>query len=257
MNVEKIFEIISDFINELSCIHTENKSIIMYKLLIDKTSKTNINGINKNIKIFKTFCEDNRLGIESNKEKMINVELKYSENVKINMRDILENSDNDDKKIIRKYLMVLSSLLDKESICKDLLKSDNNQLGEKETDKTKDLISSMVENISSKLDIDENDENLDIGQIMQKMISSGSVSEMFNTVQNSLDSGDIDVNSLLSSAKSMINENKPEDCEDLDIGGIINSVMSNITSSGIVNQETDGNLNMDMMQNLLNSFMNN
>ena len=230
-----IFNSIQTFINELGdCYSTDNKSLALYKHLLSKTTINHVNAVNKHIKLFKDYCIVNRVAIETNNVDAFKVpEVKYSDRVFINIQEILKDADEESSTVIWKHLMVLSAYLDKDSISKDLLMSRVRKEEEESSaagTKGKEFITSMVEDISKKINIPADAENVDVGKVMQDMMASGALTDIFTTVQTSMSNGDIDIPSLLTNAQEMMSGmNDGEGAPDM--MGMMSKMMSGMGSA--------------------------
>ena len=120
-----IFNSISKFIKELN-IHFGNnqKSLQLYSRLIEKTTIIHDEPIKKHIKAFKKFCIDNRDAITNTDYKLIvEDKISYSERVYLNIKQIFNTADEDEKKVIWTHILHLSALLDPSNKAKE--KSNN------------------------------------------------------------------------------------------------------------------------------------
>lgn len=250
----QIFTTIQTFVGELTEQFEDNKPLALYNHLLTKTTTEHSGAINKHINIFKDFCITNRGAIESNNIKMFEESnIMYSDKVFINIRDIILDTDDESKQVIWKHLMVLSAYLDKESIAKDMLMA--RQRDENESVEPKDctnFITNMVDDISKKLDIPEDKDNINIGEIMGKMVSSGAITDIFTSVQNGMQNGDLDLPGLLNSAKDLMSTEAPEGAPDM--GEMINTVMGSLSGAGVPGAENANPDMMSMMMNMMASF---
>lgn len=247
-----IFNCIQTFINELGeCYSEVNEPLALYKHLLSKTTINHTKAVEKHINIFREFCIENRIAIEKNDEEVFKQPLiKYSDKVYVDISDIFKIADNNDKDIIWKHLLVLSAYLDKDSISKDILTADSKKESESSMDNTKEnnFISNMIDDITKKIDLPEDKDNLNIGDVMQKMISSGAVNDIFTTVQTEMASGNLDLNSLLSSAQNLMNAESPEGGPDMN--NLVNDVMSSLTGGNAEGGADMMGMMMNMMGNL-------
>ena len=109
-----VFKSISNFIGDLSTLYAKRqRSLLLYKRLIDKTTLVHEHAINKNIDIFKNFCTENRKAIQEMDEKELVLEkLFYSEKVFIDMKHIFNLADKASKSAIWRHLLTISAFVD-------------------------------------------------------------------------------------------------------------------------------------------------
>ena len=92
------FKVIVNFISDLHDIFGEtNDSIEMYNILLEKTGLTNYTAIRKNISIFSEFLEKNKEMIENKNVDDLNGLIKYSDNIILNIKEILQITDTENK----------------------------------------------------------------------------------------------------------------------------------------------------------------
>ena len=254
MNTETIFNNIQTFVEELGeCYSEENKPLALYQHLLSKTDSEHTGAINKHISIFKNFVVTNVVAIESNNiEQFKEPIIKYSDKVYIDILDIINKASDSDKQVIWKHLLVLSALLDKNSISKNILKSKMQEEEQAEPVDCSGFITDMVDNVAKKLELPEDKDNMDIGQIMNKMVSSGAITDIFQGVQQGLDNGQLDLAGLMSSAQTMLNTDSPEGAPNM--GDMVNTVMSSLSGAGIPGLEGGNNDMMNMVMGMMNNF---
>lgn len=226
-----VFNTIKQFINDVAdCYEEEYKPVALYRRLLSQTTLEHEKPVEKHISTFTKFCDDNVEAIEKQDETKFseNTEIRYSDNVFIDMKEIFSLASPSDKKIIWKHLLVISMFVVEESNAKGILVEQKNKA--KDNSKEKAFINNIIDDVATKLDIDPNDNgaNLDMGQMMQKMMSSGIVTDLFSTVQNEIRSGNLDTQEMMNSAKDMMQstEGVPENAPDM--GEMVNTIVNTL-----------------------------
>lgn len=96
------FNTISKFVVELSELYGNKKaqrSLSLYKRLLNKTTICNEKPIQKHIKAFREFCVQNRENIQTrNSDNLVKHSIKYSETAYINMREVFDLVEQEDDK---------------------------------------------------------------------------------------------------------------------------------------------------------------
>ena len=124
------FKTISNFTNDLGDVFSEkHRPLKLYVHLINKTTLSHEQPIQKHIDAFRDFCIANRDAISNksvdlNKEKII-----YSKRVFINMKEIFDIADKETIDVIWMHLLTISALVDPAGRAREILKEES----EKET----------------------------------------------------------------------------------------------------------------------------
>ena len=202
------FKVIVNFISDLSDIFGDtNDSIEMYNILLEKTGLTNYTAIRKNITIFSEFLEQNKNEIEKKDLENINGFVKYSDNIILNIKNILQSTDNENRSEIWNHLNVLYSvIIDNNSN----IITNTNEIGNitntntNENTNENNVFSNIVGKISENV---QNETSNDPGQIMQNMMQSGVFNELVTEMNDSLVNGDLDIGKMLGSLQNMLGNN--------------------------------------------------
>lgn len=117
------FKVISNFTLELVNLYSkQQRSLKLYGRLIDKTSHTHSQSIEKHINAFRTFCISNRDAIITKSvQKIVLDTITYSDRVFINISHIFRLSDEDTQDVIWEHLLCISALVDPLSKAKEVL----------------------------------------------------------------------------------------------------------------------------------------
>ncbi len=202
------FKVIVNFISDLSDIFGDtNDSIEMYNILLEKTGLTNYTAIRKNITIFSEFLEQNKNEIEKKDLENINGFIKYSDNIILNIKNILQSTDNENRSEIWNHLNVLysviidnnSNIITKTNEIGNIINTNTNT-----NTNTNDVFSNIVGKISENV---QNETSNDPGQIMQNMMQSGVFNELVTEMNDSLVNGDLDIGKMLGSLQNMLGNN--------------------------------------------------
>ena len=119
-----LFRYIVNFINDLNETFGETEtSLQLYNLLLEKTGIINEEPIKKHIQIFHTFLEKNEDAIlENDIEKMVQWEIRYSEKVFIDLKQIFDATE--DKEVLWQHLLTLLAVLIPTSKAKQILQEE-------------------------------------------------------------------------------------------------------------------------------------
>jgi hypothetical protein len=198
MNIDdsslKILKYIINFVNELANVfEKKQKTLLYYKRLINKLGVTHEVAIKKHLACMSDFCIQNRECIQTKNTNLVKNEIKYSDNVYINMKHIFSMADDETKDTIWNHLLTISSFLDpagnaKEILRKNLSEGKNNQ---SETDFLTNIISKVENHVG-----DDANPMSAVSSIMQ--------SGILNELVNDLGSKKMDINKLLGAVQGMV-----------------------------------------------------
>lgn len=220
-NILVQFKLIHNFISELHNNYgTTNRGLALYHRLLSKTTISHTDVVIKHCNVFKNFCDNNcdalfERDLDKIKEKMIT----YSENVKFNVYDIINKSDQKD--LIWDHLLTIYAVIDPLSKAKQILKerkASNNQA--KETN----FLSDIVEKIEGTIDPNSNPMEA-IGSVLQ----SGVFNDLVTQMGSSLKDGSLDLSSLMGSVQEMMGG---KDGAPPNLNGMLNMLDKNNGTSG-------------------------
>lgn len=206
------FNSIYKYVNSLNDLYgKEHKPLGLYHRLISKTTIAHKKAVLKHVSCFREFCVSNRQGLmEKNHNKFVKFELRYSENVYIDMMEIFnliqkENQQNSNQitNAIWKHLLTLSAILDPAGRAKELLKE---TFKNKNLDETNNKSGKEVNFISNIIDkVEKNvDPNASPMEAISNIINSGVINELITSMNNDLQSGEMDLNKLMGTVASMV-----------------------------------------------------
>jgi hypothetical protein len=202
-NEFKIFSCISDFVEQLkeAICGEDNKNfheVALYNHLIHKVKITNKQNIRRHISLFTEFCTRNQDSIlNKNASLIVFNTIRYSEKIFINVSTILASGiDNDIKEAIWNHLIAISVAIDPSSKAKSLLINLATSKNPEEQ-----MIGGLLGEISKH--VDEND-NRNPMAIFGSLMQSGVMNKMMASLDNSVKSGDIDMNKLGNTMQTMM-----------------------------------------------------
>jgi hypothetical protein len=205
------FKAITEFVSAIATIGKQ-KSLKLYKRLIDAVKIVHSQAMHKHNSIFKKFCQDNKNSIlNSDESKMVNFIIVYNDRIYIDLKPIFKACDAESKKDIFAHLLTISAILTPESKAKSVLKTMESKNGNENfsnspsqpfvpTDNSVegDFLSNLMKNVGSVAEKNTGGNPMDsIAEIM----SSGMLTDMMT----SLATGNLDMRKLMSGVKNMIN----------------------------------------------------
>jgi hypothetical protein len=216
----RTFKSINEFVSDLSEAFGKNqRSLVLYKHLLGKTKITHNVVITKHINIFKDFVMANKEAIKQKKDSLLTQHLiKYSDNVFIDLNQILSVASEDEKKAIWSHLLVLMNTFEPTNETIDILKQTL-----KPTEKETNFISNLVQKIEKNIDPNASDP---MSAIMGLM-SSGVINDVVSSISTGLSDGTLDVGRMIGSVKDSMGVGN------MDLGNITNGLQSALSSNGI------------------------
>ncbi len=199
-----IFKAITGFISDLNTeFGATHKSIALYNRLLEKTGLTNIGPINKHIESFRKFFSVNQKAMEEQDvEQFTNSTISYSDKVYVNVKTVLSQSTNENKKIIWQHLLTIWGLIDPTSQAKKILKESVKTAaasGDKEEQFLANIINKVEQSVNG-VEIDQSNPMASIGTLMQSGVFTNLIADM----QTGLSDGSLDISKLLGSVQGMM-----------------------------------------------------
>jgi hypothetical protein len=204
MNVV-IFKTISNFVFDLSSFYgKKQRSLLLYKRLIEKTTLVHETTINKHIELFKKFCISNREAIQNQDHtKLADNFITYSEKVFIDMKNIFELADNESKNVIWKHLLTITAFVDPSSNAKKLLKEMSEDSKSKgESGNEANFLSNIIEKVEKNIDPEEASKNPMAA--VSSIMSSGVFTDLISNMQSGIEKGDLDLGKLMGTVQGML-----------------------------------------------------
>lgn len=187
-----IFNFITELNNEFG---DKQHSLLLFNHFIKKVNLSHVKTVRNIIDVFKTFCVENRKCIQDKDTKLELTEIRLSEKVFIDMKDIFNHSDGDTTNIIWSHVMAISVQLDPSGRVKELLRQNLNENNSNESNFLSDIIS-KVEN-----HIDPNDDNP--MNTVNSILKSGVFGDLMSSMSQGLSDGSLDIGKLLGAVQDV------------------------------------------------------
>ena len=253
------FKAISNFVSCLSEVFgKEHRSLKLYAHLINKTTLTNIQPIEKHVNAFKDFCITNRDAIIDKKYTEIELDkIVYSTRVFIDIKSILKQSDKETSTIIWKHLLTISALVDPTGKAKQVLQETSNKgVCGKEADFLQNIIGKVEEHV---------DPNSNPMEAVSAIMKSGIFSELVGGMGSGLEDGTLDLSKLMGTVQTMVttlNEKSGDSNEGANdavnmLSTMVGSMSAGANSDGSQPQVPDLANVMGMMGPMLGALGNN
>lgn len=224
MNNEKTlvaFKAITDFVNAISEEYGKKlKNLKLYARLLKKTTFSHETAINKHVSLFRDFCFTNRDFIFSkNINDLKNENIKYSDNVYLNIKNIYNICSSEDKEILLSHLLNISAILDPAGKAKEILKKNYEEKNDTESNFLTEIISKVEKTV---------DPNANPMEAITTMMSSGVFTDLMSGMKTQMEEGKLDINKMLGMVQGMIsnnmNNNENSDQKAPDLMGMLSSV---------------------------------
>ena len=191
------FKSIVGFVTDLESVFGEDqRSVVLYKHLLSKTTLAHNESISKHIKVFDKFCRLNCDAIEKNdKELMKEYVLEFSEKVKLDFKYMLDNSDADTLRAIWTHFLTISAILNPAGQAKKVLIENRSKNGESESDFLADIIGKIENNV---------DPSADPMEAIGGMMKSGVLNDLIGGLGTGLQDGSLDMGKLMGSVQNMV-----------------------------------------------------
>jgi hypothetical protein len=191
------FKTISNFTNDLGDVFSEkHRPLKLYVHLINKTTLSHEQPIQKHIDAFRDFCIANRDAISNksvdlNKEKIV-----YSKRVFINMKEIFDIADKETIDVIWMHLLTISALVDPAGKAREILKEEAQKGGDgDEINFLTDIISKVEANV---------DPNANPMEAVTSIMQSGIFSDLVTGMGTGLQDGSLDLGKLMNTVQKMV-----------------------------------------------------
>lgn len=200
-----MYKAICNFIDDLDSMYGETISALKYYNVLVKENSVDTVIEDEQIRIFTKWIsthEDDILTMDKTnfKDSLI----KHSDQVYIDLFSILNMASSQDVDNIFKHLLLLLSMVNPDTNAKSVLKS----LCEPKQKNSENFIMDLVQDISQTIDIkDQDPANVDIGSVLNKIISSGAMTKIFSSVHDAMANGNIDVADLIKTTQSFASTN--------------------------------------------------
>lgn len=197
----KIFVTFVNFVSALNDLYGEKfRSVALYHRLLDHTTIEASAAVEKNIAALKKFFEPNIETIDNGNLGKLNGKISYSEKVFVPVTEILNDANGPTKKTIYKHLLTLAALTFPSSKARDHLTNEESlsaALGESHEDR---FLNRLVDTLKTTIPENETDPMTAI----QGVMSSGMFTMIAEDMKNGMESGQLDLNRMLSSLTGMM-----------------------------------------------------
>lgn len=218
--VEKKFNVMKCFVRELSNFFKEDLSIKLYNHLLEKTTLDNTVPVEKHLKLFATFCKENRTKIENKQTDFSLPVIQYSERVKIDFAhvfsQILKEEENKEEtlSVLFDHLWVISSVFDPESKTGKLLKE--KQKANKPPPELENLFKKnpFLSEMMTKVEKSVKPGTTPM-EAMTSMMQSGMLQELVQGMQTNINNGSLNVHELMGTVQSLTSGLPPEQLQAL------------------------------------------
>jgi hypothetical protein len=193
------FKAISNFTQEIGQIYSaKHRGLKLYCRLINKTTLSHENAIEKHIIVFRNFCSENRDAIKTGNYKDLKPDrISYSSRVYIDIVNIFKESDKETSSAIWKHLLYISALVDPAGKAKQILE-ENMKSGKSGGTET-EFLSNIIDSVEKHVDPSSNPMDA-ISSIMK----SGIFTELIGGMNNGLEGGQLDMGKLMGAVSCMV-----------------------------------------------------
>jgi hypothetical protein len=175
-----------------------NKPLKLYARLIEQTTFSHESAIQKHVQAFTAFCCDNREAIYAKSHANFTAPvIRYSERVYLDLGELLERGDADQRAVMWQHILTISALVDSAGRAKQILKESAAATDTKEANFLTDIIDKVEKNVnvegsSSPFEV--------IGQLM----NSGIFSELMGNMNDKVNNGQLDLGKMMGMVQNMV-----------------------------------------------------
>jgi hypothetical protein len=247
--VLKTFNKILLFVNELDNVYGENfNNIKLYNKFLKMTPTTTSEEknipVHKQVNVFLQFCKTNtKYILDCNFDKFEEYNIKYNDRVYINLKEIIEKTNEDEKedtiKTIMSYLSLISFIITGNNNFKNVLNKKNNSEYE----------STFLDNFKEKIETKFKDSNFtDPLQATMSLFNSGLFNEMLTSMTSDIKEGKLSIPKLLGNVQGMVQELNQENGGSLPLD--LNNLIGSVGNMGNMGNMLNGNGGMGL-ENIL------
>ena len=195
MKISKIFEAIKEFITDLYEAFGEDEDhlqIKIYNHFINKEIVSKEKTIKRHVTAFKNFFSANKEAMEEkNHKKFVEKKVIYSDKVFIDLYELLDKCSSEEEAVIWSHLLTIWTMIDPTDKAKKALKDNANP--------SSDFLTNMISKVEKSVG-----DTTDPMAAMSSIMSSGLFTELLGDMNRSMESGDFDMNNLMSSVQTMM-----------------------------------------------------
>jgi hypothetical protein len=193
------FKAISTFTSELvESFSKYQRSLKLYGRLINKTTISHTQSIQKHIDTFKIFCISNREAIiQRDHSKLQTNKIEFSDRVYVDMDDIFRRADKETLSVIWQHLLYISSLVDPAGRAKEILK-ENLSNGKSEKNET-DFLTNLFDKVEAHVD-----PNANPMEAVSSIMKSGIFTDLIGGMNSGVSNGTLDIGKLMGAVQGMV-----------------------------------------------------
>lgn len=204
-NTLLMFKYICNFIYDLNEVFGKEKgvkSLVLYAHLVEKTGIMHEEPIKKHVSLFYDFIKQNEDAIVSQDVTQLNPSvIQYSDKVFIDIAEIFDKSDREEKPIVWKHLLTLAAVLDPSSQAKKLLKEEQDRKKEKgESGNEENFLSNLIDKVGSQIDPNVSSPT----DMMNNILQSGVFNDLVGSMNDGISTGNLDLNKMIGTLQNMI-----------------------------------------------------
>jgi|SRR3989344_1864870 len=190
---EKIFNIIKEFISDLTVLNLKN--VHSYNTILKATTLQHKVAIKKHVSLFKNYCCLNNDAIREKNKDLLKSRVVYSKKVFLDFKLILLITSEEETETIWKYLLLLLYYIDPSDKTRSILKTITNE---------EDRETKLVDDIVTKLSNAQPSEETDATTAIMNLMSSGVISEITSNITSESNKGNINLKKLLGTMNNLI-----------------------------------------------------
>ena len=196
---QSTFKTICTFINDLGEIFSDHE-LKLYERLVQKTTLKHEIAIRKHIESFRLFCVNNRKAIISRNYVELRDNIVYSDKVFINIKGILERTDDYTRKVIWLHIIKICAFVDPSTKAREILKENASN--------ESNLISEIMNKVEDNVDLSNNTNPL---EAVTSIMNSGIFNDLMMGMNSKLQDGSIDLGKLMGTVESLCSNIKGSD----------------------------------------------
>jgi hypothetical protein len=195
---QSTFKAIVAFVTSLGEIFSSSHhELELYDRLIQKTTLKHEMAVRKNIEAFRLFCLTNKNAITTRSYSDLSGTIVYSPNkVFIDVKKILETSDEDTRKVIWLHLLKILAFIDPTTKAREILKE--NASNE----------SNLIDEIMTKVEANVDLKNTNPLEAVTSIMNSGIFNDLMMGMNNKLQDGSIDLGKLMGTVENLCSNMK-------------------------------------------------
>jgi hypothetical protein len=200
----KIFKAIIEFTDQLNdTFGKEDVNVLKLYRIINKTPLTNRKMIDRHLSIFHTFLNENREAIIARRPESFQADrIQLTDKIYMNLRAILEKSDESVRKAIWQHLFNIMYLFNPED---DVIRTElKASLAEQDTKENKFLMDTFSKFEKVMAENKDMQNPSDPMAMVSNLMQSGFLNDMIGGINNGVSSGSLDIKSLIGTVQNLL-----------------------------------------------------